>query len=121
MGDAEVQHQRYRVRRIREVTRQFDVPTSLTPAPNHLWCFYFVGCVKEVSKWINHPVVNLFGSRVSGTGDNMITESVDGKRFATTSRERKLRQCWYCCTNTRDEECLTEVSRPELISVMRPA
>ncbi len=68
---------------VHEVTSQLDVPTSLTPAPNHLlWC-YFVGCVKEVSKLINHPVVSLFGTRVSGTGANMITEIVNDKLFAT--------------------------------------
>ncbi len=91
MGDAEVQHQRHRARRVREVTRELDVPTSLTPAPNHLLRFYFVGCAKEVSNLINRPVVSLFGSRVSGTGCNMIAESVDGELFATTGRERKLR------------------------------
>jgi hypothetical protein len=50
----------------------------------------------------------------------MITENVDGKLFATTGRERKLRQCRYCCTNTRDEENLSESRRPVLISAMRP-
>ncbi len=90
MGDAEVHHQRHRTRRVREVTSQLDVPTSLTPAPNHLLRLYFVGCAKEVSKLINRPVVSLFGTRVSGTGANMIAESVNDKLFATTSRERKL-------------------------------
>ncbi len=103
MGDAEVQHQRHRTRRVREVTRELDVPTSLTPAPNHLLRFYFVGCAKEVNL-INRPVVNLFGSRVRGTGTNMITERFDDKLFATTNRERKVHQCRYCCTNTRDKE-----------------
>ena len=77
VGDAEVQHQRHRTRRVREVTSQLDVPTSLTPAPSHLLCFYFVGCVKEVSKLINHSVVSLFDTRVSGTGANMITENIN--------------------------------------------
>jgi hypothetical protein len=105
VGDEEVQDQRYRTRRVREVTNQLDVPTSLIPAPNHLLCFYFVGCAKEVSKLINRPVVSLFGTRVSGTGANMITESVNDKLFATTSGERKLHQCRYCCTDTGDQEC----------------
>ena len=120
MGDAEVQHQRHRARRVREVTRELDVPTSLTPAPNHLLRFYFVGCAKEVSNLINRPVVSLFGSRVRGTGANVVTKSVYGELFATTGRERKLRQCRYCCTNTRGEEGLPEGSRPGLFSVMRP-
>ncbi len=90
MGDTEVQDQGHRTRHVHEVTRQIDVPTSLTPVPNQLLRFYFVGCAKEVSNLINHPVVSLFGSRVSGTGDNMITESVDCKNFATTHRERNL-------------------------------
>ena len=120
VGDVEIQHQRHRIRRIREVTSQLDVPTSFTPAPSHLLCFYFVVCAKEVSKLINRPVVSLFGTRVGGTGANMIAESVNDKLFATTSRERKLRQCRYCCTDTRGKECLPEASRPGLISAMRP-
>ncbi len=32
--------------------------------------------------------------------------------FATTSRERKLHQCRYCCTDTRGKEYPPEVSRP---------
>jgi hypothetical protein len=86
MGDAEVQYQRHRARLVREATRELDVPTSLTPTPNHPLCFNFVGCAKEVSNLINYPVVSLFDSRVSGTGANMIAESVDGKLFATTTR-----------------------------------
>ena len=66
MVDTEVQHQRHRVHLIHEVTRELYVPTSLTPAPNHLLRFYFVGCAKEVSNLTNHPVVSLFGSRMSG-------------------------------------------------------
>ncbi len=34
MGDTEVQHQRHRTHRIREVASQLDVPTLLTPTPN---------------------------------------------------------------------------------------
>ena len=86
MGDAEVQHQRHRTRRVHEVTSQLDVPTSLTPAPSHL-LRYFVGCAKEVSNLIDRPVVSLFGTRVGGTGANMVAWSVYGELFATTSRE----------------------------------
>ena len=68
----------------------------------------------------NRPVVSLFGTRVSGTGASMITESINIKLFSTTNRERKLRQDCYCCTDTRDKECLSETSRPDLTSVMSP-
>ncbi len=94
--------------------------TSLTPAPSHLLRFYFVGCAKEVSKLINRPVVSFFGTRVSGTGANMIAESINNKLFATTSQERMLRQCRYCCTDTRGKECLPEASRPCLNSAVWP-
>ena len=67
VGDAEIHHQRYRTRHIREVTSQLDVSTSLTPVPNHLLSFYFLGCAKEVSNLINRPVVNLLCTRVGGT------------------------------------------------------
>ena len=89
VGDEEIQHQRYRIHRIREVTRQLrvNVPTSPTPDPNHLLRFYCVGCAKEVSNLINHPVVNLFGSGMVSTGSNMVTKSVYGELFAATSRE----------------------------------
>ena len=113
-------HQRHLTRRIRKVTSQLNVPTSLTPVPNHLLRFYFVGCAKEVSKLINHPVVSLFGTRVSGTGANMIAESINSKLFATTSRERKLRQNRDCCTDKRGKEYMSETSRTDLISVMSP-
>ena len=41
---------------------------------------------------------------LSGTGPNVVAKSVYGELFATTGRERKLRQCRYCCTNTRGKE-----------------
>ncbi len=76
MGDAEIQHQRPRTRRIREVTSQLDVPTSLTPAPSHLLRFHFVCCAKEVSDLINLPVVSLLGTRVGGTSAEVVTKRV---------------------------------------------
>jgi hypothetical protein len=36
-----------RTRRVREVTSQLNVPTSLTPFPSHLLRFHFVGCAKR--------------------------------------------------------------------------
>ena len=84
VGDAEIQHQRHRTRRIREVTSQLDVPASLTPAQGHLLRFYFVGGAKEVSNLINRPVVSLFGSGMGSTGANMIAKSINSKVFAIT-------------------------------------
>ena len=112
MGDGEIHHQRHRTRLIPEVTNQLDVPTSLTPASRHLLCFYFVGCVKEVINWINHPVVSLFVTRVGGTGSNMVAKIVYGELFATTNREWYLRQDRYCCTDTRVKKGLLETNRP---------
>ena len=49
MGDVEVQYQRHRARRIREVASQLDVPTLLTPASSHLLRFHFVCCAEKVT------------------------------------------------------------------------
>ena len=95
MDDEEVQHRRYGSLLVHEVTHELDVPTSLTLTPNHQLRFYFVGCTKEVSNLINHPVVSLFGSRVNGTGVDVVVKRVYGELFETTGRERKLRQCRY--------------------------
>jgi hypothetical protein len=85
VGDMEIQHQRHRTRRIREVTSQLNVPTSLTPALNHLLRFYFVGGAKEVSNLINRPVVSLFGSGMGSTGADMITKHIAHRLSATTT------------------------------------
>ena len=53
---------------------------------------------------------------MGSTGANMIAKSVDGKPFATTSREWQLRQGRYFRTGTSGEECLPETSRPGLIA-----
>jgi hypothetical protein len=120
VGDAEIQHQRHRTLRIREVTSQLDVPASLTPAPCHLLRFYFVGGAKEVSNLINRPVVSLFGSGMGSTGADMIAKNINSKLFATTSREWQLHESWNMCTDTIGKEGLTETSRPDLISAMWP-
>jgi hypothetical protein len=86
MGDAKVQHQRHRTRHIREITSQFDVPTSLTPAASHLLRFHFVDCAEEVSKLINRPVVSLLG--VVGTSAEVDPQRINLKLPATASRER---------------------------------
>jgi hypothetical protein len=87
MGDTEVKHQRYRTRWIHQVTSQLDVPTSLTSVPNHLLCFHFVCCPKEVSKMINNPVVNLPDTQVGGTSTEVVPQGVNLKLPGTTDRE----------------------------------
>ena len=81
VGDSEIQDQRNRTRLIREVTSQLEVPTSLTPGPSHVLCFYFVGCPKEVIQLLNHPVVNPFVTGVGGTGGNMIVKRTNSQLF----------------------------------------
>ncbi len=84
MGDVEIHHRRHRTRRIREVTRQFDVLTSLTPVPIHLLRFHFVGFAKEVSNLIIRPVVSLLGTRVGGTSTEVVPQWIDLKLPTTT-------------------------------------
>ncbi len=76
MDDTDVKHQRHRTRRIREVTGQLDVPTSLTPASSHLLCFHFVCCVEKVSDLTNLPVMCLCGTRVGGASSNVVPKRV---------------------------------------------
>ncbi len=79
MGDAKVQYQRGRARRIREVVSQLDVATSLTSAPSHLLRFHFVCCVEKVSDLINLPVVSLLGIRVGGTSAEVVPKRINLK------------------------------------------
>ena len=120
VGDAEIQHQRHRTRHNREITSQFDVPTSPTPAPSHLLRFHFVGCAKEVSNLMNRPVVSPLGNRVCGTSAEVVPECINLKLPAAASRWWWLRQGRYISTNTRGKKCLPETSRPGLIPAMRP-
>jgi hypothetical protein len=85
VGDAEVQDQRQRAHRLREVVSQLDVPTLLTLTPSHLLCFNFVCCAEKVSDLINHPVVSLLGTRVGGTSAEVVNKSIELEHFATTS------------------------------------
>jgi hypothetical protein len=101
-----------------QITSQFNVPTSLTPALRHLLRFHFVGCAN--GELINRPVVSLLDTRVSGTSAEVIPERINMKLPAAASREWELRQVRYISTDTRGKKCLTETSRPGLISVMRP-
>ncbi len=119
MGDAEVHHQRHRTRRIREIGSQLNVPTSLTPAPNHLLHFHFVCGTKDISDLINRPVVSLLGTRVGGTSAEVVTKRIYLELFATTTRERYFRKERNLGPNGRGKKGLSETSRPGLISVMR--
>ncbi len=76
MGDTEVQHQRNRTLRIREVSNQLDVPTLMTPAPNHLLWFRFVCCAEKVNNLNNRPVVSLLDDQVGGTSAEVVTKSI---------------------------------------------
>jgi hypothetical protein len=120
VGDAEVQHQRHRTCRIREIASQLDVPPSLTPAPSHLLHFHFVCGAKEVSDLISRPVVSLLGTRVGGTSAEVVTKSISLQHFATTTRERYFREERNLGSNGRGKKGMQETSRPGLISAMRP-
>ena len=100
----------------REVGRQLNVPTSLTPAPSHLLRFQFVCGAKEVSDLINRPVVSLLGTRVGGTSAEVVPKSIYLELFATTPRSG-IR---VSGANGRGIKGLPETSRPGLISAMRP-
>jgi hypothetical protein len=76
-------------------------------------------CAKKVSKLINHPVVSLFGTRVSCTGTEMITQCVYPKLPTTTNHKRLLRNHWDLSAHRR-EKCLSETTRPGLIPTVRP-
>jgi hypothetical protein len=73
MGDTEIQHQSHRVRLIRKVSHDLEVPTMLTPTLNDLLCFYSMCGAEKVNDLIDHPVVRLFGTRVGGTRVKMVT------------------------------------------------
>ena len=117
MCDAEVQHQRHRTRRIREVGSQLNVSTSLTPAPSHLLSFNLVGCAKQVSKLINRPIMRLFGTRVGGASTNMVTEHQVGTFY---NHKGGRLASGYLCTDRYRKKGLPETSGPGLVSTMRP-
>ena len=75
-------------------------------------------CAEKVSELINRPVVRLFGTRVGGARGNMVTKGVYLKFPATTSREWSLRDHWDLGTHRGRKECLSEVSRPDLMSTV---
>ncbi len=122
VGDEEIQHQRHRTRRIREVTSQFDVPTSMTPTRSHLLCFHFVGCAKEVRNLINLPVVSLLDTRVGRTSAEVVPQWINLKLPTTTSREPYFRKERDLGFHGGDEFCLfiiTEKARVRETEEMR--
>jgi hypothetical protein len=108
MSDSEIQHQRHRTRRIREVGRQLYVPTSLTPALRHLLRFHFVCCAKEVSDLISRPFVSLLGTRVGCTCAEVVTKRVHLKLPATTLRGRHFRKERNVGSNGRGKKGLPD-------------
>jgi hypothetical protein len=92
----------------------------MTLAFNHLLCFCFMCCAKKVSKLINHPVVSLFGTRVSGTSANMVAQCVYPKLPTTTTRKRLFLNHWDLIAHGGGEKRLSDTNRPGLISTMRP-
>jgi hypothetical protein len=72
---------------MREVTSQFDVPTSMTPVPIHLLHFHFVGCAKKVNNLMNRPVVSPLGTVVGGTSAEMVPQWINLKLPGTGDRE----------------------------------
>ena len=74
---------------------------------------------KEVSKLVNHPIVSLLDTRVDSTRAKVITKWVYLKLPATTTRERLLHNLWDLGAHCGGKKCLSETSRPGLISVMR--
>ena len=92
----------------------------LTPAFNHLLCFRLMCSEEKVSELINYPVMGLFGTRVSGTRAKVIAQCVHLKLPTTTNRKRLLRNHWDLNAHRRGEKCLSETSRPGLISTVSP-
>jgi hypothetical protein len=86
VGDAEIQHQRQRVRHVRKVGSQFNIPTMPTPVVSYVLYFHCMCCAEKVGRLINRPVVSLFGTRVSGTGTKMVDHRIYLELPATTNR-----------------------------------
>jgi hypothetical protein len=86
VGDAEVQHQRHRARRVRKVCFQLDNPTMSTPAFSNVLRLGAMCGAEKVSQVLNRPVMSLFGTRMSGTSTEMVSHRIQLKLPATTSR-----------------------------------
>lgn len=73
-----------------EISRQLDVSTPLTPAPDHLSCLDLGGCVEEVSELLNYPVMCLLVAEVCH-GQDVITVEI-GIR-SEDSRRQDVSSC----------------------------
>jgi hypothetical protein len=58
VGDAEVQHQRHRARRVREVGRQLNILTMSSPAFSNVLRLGVMRGTEKVSQLLNRPVVS---------------------------------------------------------------
>jgi hypothetical protein len=89
VGDAEVQHQRHRARRVRKVGRQLNISTISTPAFGNVLRLGFMRSTEKVSQLLNRPVMSLFGTRMSGTSTEMVSHRIQLKLPATTGAEKR--------------------------------
>ncbi len=85
VGDVEVQDQRHRARRVRKTGRQLNIPTMSTPAVSNVLRLGVMCGTEKVRQLINHPVMSLFGTRMSGTSTEMVSHRIQLKLPATTS------------------------------------
>jgi hypothetical protein len=86
VGDAEIQQQRHRARRVGKEGRQLNIPTMSPPAFNYVLRLDCMRCAEKVSQLLNRPVMSLFGTRMSGTSTEMVSHRIQLKLPATTSR-----------------------------------
>jgi hypothetical protein len=68
---------------VRKVDRQLEMST---PAFSNVLCLGVMCGAEKVIQLINHPVMSLFGTRMSGTSTEMVSHRIHLKLPATTSR-----------------------------------
>ena len=116
--DVEIQHQRDWSRRIREVSSQLDVPTLLTPTSSHLLFSLCVLCGTD-------PRFGQPPSRESSYHPSGWYKCRGGHQehpvgtFCNHNPRTPIRNNRDLDTHGRGKECLSETSRPGLISTMR--
>ncbi len=120
MGDAEILHQRHRTRRIRNLDRQVNIPTMSTPGFSYVLCLDIIRCVEKVRQLLNRPVMSLFGNRMSGTSTEMVSHRIQLKPSTTTRRYRIFNDDRDLGVHDQGKESLSETSRPDFISTVRP-
>jgi hypothetical protein len=65
--DTEVQYQRHWTLRVHKVGRQVYIPTMSTPTFSNVFRLVVKRGTEKVNQLFNHPVLSLFGTRMSGT------------------------------------------------------